>query len=496
MILGGTYSEVGRATEHHVENLRRQVGVGVEDSPGDGQKTGKRPTAKKEKKTKETGVCGNTPFDNLRKALHDSTNPAPIAGDEQDATGEDQAGSPGLLPGGQLKSHPTREDRPSWMFKARSRHDLDKLDVTNIFRAPPVGSYKPQAEVTERRLVDVDFGTKSRIRSRLAIKLDEEVERLKAAKKPYEHLLEPCISVEMLDEKPERIKPKKWTWDFAKDLERPDMVKMVGICFNENSFTEGVLDGDRKTGHRERQPVYDFAKTSTSISKPTETFFQPGRYKVKFESVQASSDTKNIPFPKQTSRRSLGEVVRGVEIKRRLGDHLPDRSLSRSCPSLSSRPRLLIPNIDKYSDRRDILDHKKPWHDYQDVDIDHKVFHHAMTHDEMETIKATWPQGQICSFDEYLTRFNHLKIQRSYGNDVAVQRSRDNLLRGPVSVELLPEIGESPILKPRVLQCNFDHLCKWTARGMKGRYAEPAARNRDQENAKRFSRPTRVGDAH
>merc|ERR1719277_737276 len=92
-----------------------------------------------------------------------------------------------------------------------------------------------------------------------------------------------------------------------------------------------------QSGHT-RGPEWDFAKSSTAKEKLREYYFQPGQYKPNLDAARETvGNKKNIGFELQTDRPNLNK---GNE---RAGDHLPDRSLSRSCPCLAKFDKCVHP---------------------------------------------------------------------------------------------------------------------------------------------------------
>lgn len=379
-------------------------------------------------------------------------------------------------------------------FKAVSRNDLTALDVTYKYRAPPPGTYRPKEEWSQKRVQTMDFGYREPTKSRLAIALEQKVASLQAMKQPVDHLTKKAVSVELLDEKPERVKPRVLEFDLKKSLPRPDLIKQANINFNINSFTAGVLDGDLKCSHIPRQPVHDFAKTSTASPKPTETYFQPGQYNVKLAITRPAMDKKNIPFEMQRSRKPPKELCGRFEVDGREGDHLPDRSLARSCPLLPKYDVIKVPDIKKYTKRPPVV---KPsageHHDKRDPEIDAKVLHHAMTFDASEAHRFKWPKTKVPeSFDKSLTREQHAKITRAYGTDLCRKLARENLTEGPRQVEHLTDIEVKPSLQPRVIVRDFGCM---PHREVTKDHAEPPGRHKDFQQAETFARPVRHGDA-
>mmetsp|Transcript_64040 Transcript_64040/g.198267 ORF Transcript_64040/g.198267 Transcript_64040/m.198267 type:complete len:324 (+) Transcript_64040:667-1638(+) len=288
----------------------------------------------------------------------------------------------------------------------------------------------------------------------------------------------------------------------AKLSSRPDIVKAAGITFNHNTFTEGVLEGDLQCSQLKRNPSWDFAKISVAEPKLQETYFQPGQYGVKISATRERTDKKNIGFDKQRARKPLKELIGRIEIDSRLGDHLPDRSLarsfgmslSRSTPLLSKEPRVLGMAFDKYTPRPPLSKPLPEYHRKEDPDIDRTVFTHSMTFDVLEADKFLRSKPRTTEkFDRSLNREQQFKSQRSFGEDVCLQRVKDNVTRGPVSVELLSEVGTSPQLQRRVTHLqDFGHM---DGREPEKRYTQAPPRNRDQGSAMKFERGVRDGDS-
>jgi len=484
MLFTETFSCVGRSTAGQLENLRRQLGVGIDPAYDYSQlaELQKKLTSKKEKKPKDDVLTGGA-LDLLRKAITEATAPPP----EEPEEAEDADGTPGKPGVGPAQARVSQT--PTWSFRARDRNSLAALDVENRFRAPPPGSYRAKYDFVDPRVKGQhDFGAKEPTKGRGTIALEKEVAKLQEENLPWEHLVSPLVSTELLDEKPERVKPRLICPNFSKDIPRPDLIKFANIQWNDNSFTAGVLDGDLVTSKMRRRPCFDFAKTSTAPEKLQETFFQPGQYNVNVGLTRPKLEVKNIPFTRQTNRKPL-------TLGKRLGDNLPDRSLARSCPLLSSCPRLKIPDLDHYTERPPPAVPRKADHDDSNPEIDRDVFHRQMTHDEMEAVKRTWTKAKpIGKFDQSLTREKHFKIQRSYGEDRARKMAKDNITHGPVSVEMLPmdSIGASEQFRPRVLTRDFERMAH---RERQKKYAVSPSRKRDQGDAMRFGREARTGEA-
>merc|ERR1711920_261699 len=76
--------------------------------------------------------------------------------------------------------------------------------------------------------------------------------------------------------------------------------------------------------------------------------------------------------------------------------------------------------------------------------------------------------------------------------DISRQRLRDNLTRGPVSVEFLSDIDNKPSLRKKVNNTDFSRM---GAREVEKKYTESPPRKRDPGKAAKFEREVRTGDA-
>lgn len=476
-------SEVGRSTNQQIDGLRRQLGVGVDPSFDYTQivQEQKDLAQKREKKKPPVeppgSAAGSSALEQLRRALRE------VGGDEEGSPRH--PGSPGP-PSPKPAQH--SRSRPSPAFQVCSRDEVARLDVSNAWRAPPLGTYKPKADLMVPRLSCPDFGLKEGTRSRTTVELEREVARLRAEHQPFEHLVRNgVVSVELLDHAPERLKPRMPAVDIARMLARPDIVKSAGIVYHVSLSTDGVLDGDLHCSQLGRHPSWDFAKVSGVEPKVLESYFQPGQYDVGsgLDAIGPRSETKLIPFGKQRSRRPLKEVIGRVEIDARLGDHLPDRSLSRSCPVLSTVPRKLAPNMAKCSDRPMFFKKFADYHRTEDPTADRAVREHERTYDPVEAEKVLYHRPHTVEhFNKSLNREQQIKVTRIYGEDICLQLAKENLAHGPVSVEFLSDIDTSPSLRPRVVARRFCNE----------QYADPPSRKRDQGKAAKFERGLRGGD--
>jgi len=497
MFFDQRFSEIGRSTGQHLDAVRRQLGVGID--PGfdytqmeeSRKKWSEKKKEKRQRAQEEKEASGPVSgLDQLRKALRE------VVGGGGAAEEPEQPEEGGELGGGAIAVSPgvaraqREHQRPSAAFLAASRDHLARLDLDapGRFRAPPMGTYRPRDDLCQPRVCGAgpggDFGI---VEGR--------------SFKPAVEEREP-VSVETLEDTPERPRRRAAALDFGRSPGRQDIVKSGGITFHVNSFTAGVLDGDLVCSHMGRTPSWDFAKLSAAEVKLPETYFQPGQYSVNMETVRPRLDPKNIGFDKQRARKPLREFVGRVEVDERLGSHLPDRSLSRSCglslsrsvPILSKELRVMSPSFDKYTSRPQFFDAPQEHHQADDPVVDQKVLHRSMTFDAVQADKPLRPRTKnVERFERVLKREESLKIQRAYASDICLARKRDNETRGPVSVELLSDVDSSPSLRKRVTHLtSFERM---DGRDPERRCTESPPRNRDPGAALRFERAEREGDA-
>lgn len=498
MFFESAFSEAGRASQMHLECLRRQLGMGIDPAfdYSKMEEMQKQLMANKDdrgKKHKEEEIDPTNPvsgIERLRKALREVVG---STGEHQED--EDQA-SP--LHHSKMLHHSVEDSRTKGMHRASSsflveaRNDRASRDVDNKWRAPPPGSYRPKDHWMRPRVKETDFGFKPVCKSRHTIALEAEIERLKAENQPYMHLVKSASSVELKEGIPENnlMKKNQVSFDMTKCLERPDLIKQAGIVYNINSFTAGVPDGDLKTSMFTRKPSWDIAKTSTAPEKDPSTYFQPGQYLTELQ----SSNMKNIPFTKQQARKPLRETIGRVEIKSRAGDHLPDRSLSRNSGS-QQEPRIKVFDMNKYTQRPDILAKAIVYHDKADPYVADAVHKYNMAYDATQFDRLSRPKLKPAEdFNKSLKREQQLKSMRTYGSDICLQLAKEYKERGPVTVELLPMDAHdsAPSLRRRVPIRSFEKMERWEP---SRRAVVPPPRKRDLSEGANFERNVREGDS-
>lgn len=197
-------------------------------------------------------------------------------------------------------------------------------------------------------MLDTNFNIKAPTKSLTEVSREAAVEALKAEGQPYDHLVKKAVSIELAEPLPDR-KSKVHVINLSATTPRPDVVKQANIHYHENTFTEGVLDGDLSLSQMPRTPVADFNRMPCSPNKLSPTYFQPGQYAVSFDATRPRPD-KSVPFDKQMARKPLRETVGRIEVVDRPTEHLPDRSLARKAGRLQNRC-WSAPNLSKCTQR-------------------------------------------------------------------------------------------------------------------------------------------------
>ncbi|CAK0809733.1 unnamed protein product [Prorocentrum cordatum] len=313
----------------------------------------------------------------IKKSDDGASNEAPVAGLEQlrkalrEVMGENEEQGqakvlqhqiPAVEQGaalsvGQIRGKREKE-RPSSMFKALSRDEKAKHDVGVKSCAPPLGTYRPKSGQSRPRMLgQADF-----------------------AKPPGRSPL-PSYGGELNDppRRPERHIPAP---HFAKSTPR----KAQKLTCTVNSFTAGVLDGHLYCSTSSRSPQWDFSKSVDPQAKVRSTYFQPGQYR-----IPGPLSRTCVQFDKQIPRPPVADGVSAT-------NHLPDRSLSRSCPVLSQSRAVVVPDLSKYRARDAFF---KPANDNQS---------NAATFDAMEANRTLWRKPtNVDDFDKTLDRGTSIK---------------------------------------------------------------------------------------
>mmetsp|Transcript_29244 Transcript_29244/g.63605 ORF Transcript_29244/g.63605 Transcript_29244/m.63605 type:complete len:535 (+) Transcript_29244:80-1684(+) len=461
-------SEVGRASAQALNALRRQLGVGIDPAfdyslMAKNQKKLAKKLEGRNKSEKDEEQGPPSGMQQLRRALREvagSTSPDEVEDEEADL----------MLPGQGLPAAPAHKkasaaSRPSPAFTATSRAYLERLNSHVHNRAPAADTYRPKDELlsSRPRVQNISFGLPERTKGLKLLRAEKELMKLQAERQNIHELSKRSVSTDFSEDFPERMRKRLPNFCIDRMVPRPDIVDQAGLVYNVNSFTTGVLNGDLGCSWNKRIPSWDFTKSSTVTPKLRETYFQPGQYQVKLEIVRPRLSNL-VSFDKQRARKPLKETVGSLEIDKREGDHLPDRSLSRSCPILSTTRTVQTPILAKGSPRPDIVSTRTTpgciqYHCASDPAIDQAVLQRSLEFDAFKAQKFMKPRTKPGeSFANSLKRHQHLSSMRVYGEDVAMARARENLRKGPVSVELLSEVDCSPSLRRRVTTKDFSTM--------------------------------------
>jgi len=522
MLTDVCYSEIGRTTHQHLNNLRRQLGTGVDPAydysamhelqkqlANAGKQSSKQ---RNERNQKDNGSAPASGLDLLKRTLKEVVGVG-AGGDDADSEQGDAATIQRRARSSPAETNKMRElTRNTSAFKASTRDSLKKMDIENRFRAPPIGSYRPKDVVVRPKHICHVFHEDGHTRSIKNIALDQEIERLLDEGQPVIHLTHPAVSIELKEGIPENPLMTKTLSNrqMSKDLPRPDLLKSCKIHFQDNSFTAGVLDGDKI--RFDRQPVHDFALTSTAPDKVAEWFWQPGQYDMhlneKLRSSKPKTDLKNIPMHQQQGHQPLREIVGGQEIKKpRPTLHLPDRSLYRpaaisldglaACAPLETR----VKNVDikRGTNRPPPYKYIPPMYDVTNPEIVEKVKKNFESFEAFTAMKAQakFPKTKIPEdFSKSLNRLQHLKVMRSYADDQCLQLAKNNLIQGLVSVELLPmdSIYEKPQLQQRIQVKDLTTM-PGREKSYKCKALPPRGHIDKHEALMTFGRGTRGGDS-
>mmetsp|Transcript_5128 Transcript_5128/g.8954 ORF Transcript_5128/g.8954 Transcript_5128/m.8954 type:complete len:527 (-) Transcript_5128:53-1633(-) len=489
MFFAEPYSEAGRATHTQLNSLRRQLGLGVDPAYDYSameeaqQKLVKRIQAKKRGETSDKlkddplptvpvapTAAPTSGLEQLRRALREVAGNGDEAG-EQDDEGPSPKGlrvSPSL---GSESMDSKERLRPSPAFVARPREPLEgRVDQ----QAPPPGTYRPKDQWMRPKVQTMDFAPKESTKSLRRLHLEQEIERLKAARKPYDHLVKQGVSVEEEEGIPgDNIKKHIPDIKLSKATSRPDMIKTAGISYNVNTFTDGVLDGHLLCSNTKRSPCWDITKSSSATPKELESYFQPGQYKINDSIIRPRTEKLNLPFDKQPSRKPLANPTSAAR-------DLPDRSLSRkSGKTQESRPKLVL-DFKKYTRRPDEA-MMIEYHDKANPSVDQEVLNRDLQFDVSRAHRAIQTRTRPCeSFDKALTRQQHAQAMRHCGPEALKAAKGEEAARGmiasPAGAGAFQEVSAQSQFSPR------DHV------------GQPPSRRRDFSHAARFARGVREGD--
>mmetsp|Transcript_7613 Transcript_7613/g.19418 ORF Transcript_7613/g.19418 Transcript_7613/m.19418 type:complete len:530 (+) Transcript_7613:59-1648(+) len=475
MFFEESFSAVGKATGQQLESLRLQMGPGVDpavEHSKERSSPSRGPRIVADDASLRASLCAAR-FDteDLRANIMELHGHCPDREREAAAAARRPLSAiSDTLRGGRAEADP--KPRPSSAFLSRSRGELEKQDVTKRFRAPPVGTYKPNKDACMPRLQStVPFGPER--------KEAEDTEERGGGRDLKQLVGDQDIAVELGDivAKKENHIPCR---DFSKSPGRPDFFKGFGIVSNTNTFTAGVLEGDLRCSQSTRQPCYSFS-TSEGKSKVQSGYAEPGLYNVKDKLVRPRSGQQNFRFDRQCPRRPLSAPV--APGQNRFG-------LTKSCPHLSTERRVVgVPDLSKCIARPPITN---PGSDcYADSPEAAQVaLQRALVTDLGEIDKKLRRRPRTAdSFGKSLNRQQHRRSMRIHADDVAEHRMKENLANGPVSVELMADVADRPCFRKPVASPVFAQM---PGRELQCQHADPPARRRPRGGGRQGKQPAAV----
>jgi len=489
MIFDGKFSEIGRSTEQMYTGLLQQLPKGTDPAhdytaPSDAHKRVAAASRAKAERL-QANAPGKSPHDDcltkLQKALIDNIGRGVVPEDKSNQQKGVANRHSTLSPLARRQAQET--DRCSPVFLSPGRDYVDKHAVENQFRAPPLGTYKPKEHVVISRTHNTEFGERVQTKSLKAFEFEQQVDALNRQGKPVDHLLKSFVSVDYLDNAPERVQHRMRGFEINRQLPRGDIVQNSNINYNVNSFTAGVMDGDKKCSGVTRQAVYKFSE-SPSGAKERPTYFIPGRFKLD----GGPRTSKIISFDKQLARKPFCETKGRVVVNRDHMAGIPDRSLARDCHLLETP----VPSFDikRMLDRPDVVCGVE-YHNSLDPIVDSQVMLRKLSYDVCTAERPILKKMPcVGSFSKALNRSQSMAALRSYGEDVCLQRQQAARKNPAVrSTELLPLEDTEP-MRSQLGTCDYSRM---VGRSPDFSQRELPPRRRDFHEASRFERGLKAG---
>lgn len=468
MFLDFYVSDLGKATSLHLGALRKQLGKGCDPCFDYSRLSEAEPRAAAAQESESDEEDGG--MAKFRRLLREA-NAGKVEAEEVPLFNFNEEPEPSVMTVRKL-----REDkRPSSAFRNRSRKDLQKLDIENKYRAPPVGRYDPKEDCLaafgkmKHPLEKVtNFGLREKTLNRKVPESEQEpsldtVECSQVQKKMV-------VYVDMKNQRP-----------------RPAFVNKE-CNDSEACDPDGVINGHlncAKYGKFYRQPCFDFSKSSGPRGKTVDSSGEPGKY----DPVKPKLASSCLEFEKRPGRKPMNESSRCT-------DHLPDRSLARDCPTLTRfgkviSPPVRVPDLGKYTDRPPLCSPTQE--DHESSREETEVNGPLPPPPEKPQLRR--PRSAQ-DFNLSLTRRQELQAQRQFGQDLCLSLVKENEERqGPLSIEMLDsDVRDKPSLQRRIQSFDFELLPGRDGRPMKPAY-DPSARSKDQSSARRFQRSSRPGEA-
>lgn len=492
MLFYHAFSAAGRGSQGTLESLRRQLGRDLDPACAEMDKEDAhahpRPHTAGEG---EAGMAVPKNLLELERALKEAVEGTRAV---DDGTGLKDKGSEEFSTPRCVRDR--RRVKPSAAFLTLTRDARAHAATYGIYEPPPPGIYKIKDDVESKkpRIKTTDFGERPLSRSAHAIAIEAEVQRLAAEDMPTEHLTKPCVSVELAEEIPARMKLRCCgTPDLGKCLARPSLASQSHFSYNVNTFTKGVLDGDKICSTRERQPCGDFGKT-TVRPPPSygKTYFEPGNIGKKagnIDAVRQRVGNPGMPFNRQRPRQPMA-----TDTEKKNGDSIiPDRSLARKCSATVPRVKGGT-DFGLELDRPPLEGKPKEYHRTDDPEACDSVMEFSMTYDVSKAEKSLLRKCRSAEDFGHAVPRNRAAIGTRMHAQAGIPQ--ENVIR---STEAMPldEIHRKGTMgglrgHPRVKTRNFERML---GRDIEKENCNSPSRKRDLSAASRFAREIREGES-
>jgi len=441
----GAFSTVGRVTEMRLTCLRNLLDVGTDPAhdyssriqrshnlaKNNVDKLRKKPTPDESDAGDISGGMAG-PLAELQEALGLANQ------EERDEQKGPKERTGREVPGVAAKARAQCKLKNTSAFVNQSYRDMEVHELKRKDVFPTSAQYRVKEVLSQPRLLIPDMSIKPKnIGLKTKAAMDEQ-ERLKAEGKFEEanDLFRHSVSLDHLPEAPIREGSRCLTYKWLGSGHVPPE-KMAKLVFNVNSFDDGVLDAINNSFERRALPNFDHYNGHTSLE--SQSFFQPGQYKCRFNAVRRRDDNAGPAW-------SAGPVGKPFK-KEKLESFVPDRSLCRSCPFIE--PRLIIPDLSKQTSRPDPVKGNERTSDVAfKPENKEDVYKHQMEFDADKADRFTLKRHAISNFRKSLRREQSIVGTRAFGSDRALQNAHH--VQDIVSVETLPlDRIDSPLVVPR-----------------------------------------------
>lgn len=478
--LEGTFSATGRKTQGHLDFVRRTVDPGTDpafDNSHHARQQHKREHSLASAPTLGDLVCGSEPAEWHGFA---EVPPAPAR----------QRPSSAFLAQGRRKGMGLRQDAsPDARAPLMGPYPADKTPCQPRLPRGLVPFGKPRVDDASSNLLEstVAGGTglavsKSDAGMTRTTKTTTEEEvfvEAPVADYPFAFGREPHVNC----------------FHMSKVSARPDLMKQMGISCNENSFTQGIPDGDLQCSQSSRQPCWEFSKARRPTAEVARRYAEPGLYNIKDAVVRPRSSAPAQKFEKQVSRRPLsapgaghwsstacqGAITTAEGVLPAKDGRRTVNERHISVPDFAKSPQRPLALRDEASPTTLCVAAANAQTDLADLG-------------KIQTALRPRPTSAPC-FGKTIGREQQQKAQRAYGGNVHIEQRRHNLEEaGRTAGQAEADCGgEGRIALQQPVGC--PSFARAPGRRCDRQHAEPSARQRASRSAGgRFSRGRRPGE--